>query len=400
MTSKLYYERPYDKTFEAQILSQTDVEGKNHVVLDQTLFYPSGGGQPCDLGTINGVAIEDVFEEKGVIVHVLAQKLTGEAAHGKLDWRRRYALMQQHLGQHMLSAVFVRDYDLATVGMRLRPDALYIDLDGYINEESLANAEMEANRAIYAQMPVEFIFPSLEEIRLHSRRDIPETDEAIRIVKVGNLDYVPCCGLHCQNTAEVGMIKVHKLDTHKHGSRIHFVCGLAALKHFAMVNTQVQSIAHHLTCAEGEVADRVLKLHEEVQSLKEDKNALQNRIAALEAAELLRSAPRIGDVALVTRTLPNATQVELKQLFAHLTENPGVVVVLGGHNDTGAFLMMGCNKTQKGVDVREAFRTALTKISGKGGGGPCYAQGFGSHTENLEEALKEASETIHAQLKD
>ena len=98
--------------------------------------------------------------------------------------------------------------------------------------------------------------------------------------------------------------------------------------------------------------------------------------------------------------IPNATQVELKQLFAHLTENPGVVVVLGGHNDTGAFLMMGCNKTQKGVDVREAFRTALTKISGKGGGGPCYAQGFGSHTENLEEALKEASETIHAQLKD
>lgn len=109
MTSKLYYERPYDKTFEAQILSQTDVEGKNHVVLDQTLFYPSGGGQPCDLGTLNGVVVEDVFEEKGVIVHVLAQKLAGDTAHGELDWKRRYALMQQHLGQHMLSAVFVRD---------------------------------------------------------------------------------------------------------------------------------------------------------------------------------------------------------------------------------------------------------------------------------------------------
>lgn len=398
MAAKLYYDRLYDKAFDAKILSQTDVDGKNHVVLDQTLFYPSGGGQPCDLGTLNGVVVEDVFEEKGVIVHVLAQKLAGDTAHGELDWKRRYMLMQQHLGQHMLSAVFVRDHDMGTVGMRLRPDALYIDIDGYINEASLAKAEMEVNRAIYAQIPVEILFPTVEEIRKHSRRDIPETDEAIRIVKIGDLDYVPCCGLHCQNTAEVGMIKVLKLDTHKHGSRIHFICGIAASELFGQMHAQLQSIAQDFNCSEGEVADRALKLHEEVQSLKEDKNALLNRIAALEAAELLRSAPRIGDVALITHTVPDATQLELKELFTHLTENPGVVAVLGGHNATGAFLMMGCNKAQKGVDVRAAFKAALAKIGGKGGGGPCYAQGFGSNAQSLPEALKEASEAIKAQL--
>lgn len=215
MTYKLFYDHLYQKEFDANVVRQDMENGKAHVILDRTLFYSGGGGQPCDLGTLNGCPVEAVHEKNGEIVHVLEKPFAEKKVRGELDWSRRFELMQQHLGQHILSAVFVRDYGLNTIALRMEQNALYIDLDGYVKEEKAALAETAANEVIYENIPVEVLFPDMEEIRRNSKRAIPRTDEAICIIKIGDLDYTPCCGLQNKATGEVGIIKIQRMAQSK-----------------------------------------------------------------------------------------------------------------------------------------------------------------------------------------
>lgn len=398
MTRKLYYDAIEQRTFDARLLRQETSGGRTRAVLDQTLFYPGGGGQPCDLGTLNGVPVTEVYEEEGEIVHVLDGSLEGEQVRGEIDWPRRFELMQQHLGQHILSAVFVRDFGLNTVGLRLERDALWIDLDGYVREEAAAQAEAAANEVLYEDLPVRILFPDREEISRRSKRPIPQTDQAIRIVEIGELDFTPCCGLQNQTTGQVGLIKIQRLDTHKSGSRIHFLCGRPALRWVCALCGDAARLLRELNCAETELAERVLRQQKELRELKDQRQALLGRLARARAAELLQQAPRVGEVALVRLALPETTQEEMKLLFACLTEQKGVAAVLGGRTGDGAFLLFGCNKAEKRVDVRPAFREAIAGIGGRGGGGACCAQGFGPDAERLEEILTAAVAQLEQQL--
>lgn len=400
MTQKLYYDDSglYQREFDAAVQRQTMQNGKAHVVLDRTLFYPGGGGQPCDLGTLDGSPVEAVYEHEGEIVHVLGGPLPRDAVHGEIDWPRRFELMQQHLGQHILSAVFLRDYGLGTVGLRIERDTLSIDLDGYVNEEKVALAEASANETIYENVPVEVLFPDLEEIRHNSKRAIPQTEGPIRIVKIGHLDYTPCCGLHNRSTGEVGIIKVRYSDKHKSGSRIHFLCGRPALRWVCRICSDTMSLMREMNCSGTELLERIKRQQSEVQELKEQRQGLLCRLSGYEAPELLRNASRIGDVAIVKHILPNTTQEEMKQLFTLLTEKKRTLVLLGGKTASGACLMFGCHKTEKGVDVRAAFKEAISMIGGKGGGGPCYAQGSGPDIERLAEAVEVADRIVVRQL--
>lgn len=398
MTKKIYYDALYQQEFDAAVIRQDVRNGKVQVVLDKTLFYPGGGGQPCDFGTLNSSPVEDVYERNGEIVHVLDKPLTRETAHGKIDWQRRFELMQQHLGQHILSAVFVRDYGLNTIGLRLEQDALSIDLDGYVKEETAALLETAANQVIYENIPVDVLFPSLEEIQRNSRRDVPQTDKAIRIVKIAELDYTPCCGLQNKYTGEVGIIKIQRIDTHKSGSRIHFLCGQPALRWVCTLCGNAMHLMRELNCNETELKERVMKQRSEVLVLKDERQALLNRLSASEVSGLLRNAPHIGEITLVKHLLPDTTKEEMRQLFVLLTEQKGVAVLLGGKTAAGALLMFGCSKAEKRIDVLPAFKDAIAEIGGKGGGRACYAQGFGLDTERLSTAVEIAGKIIEKQL--
>lgn len=226
----------------------------------------------------------------------------------------------------------------------------------------------------------------------------PQTDKDIRIVKIGDLDYTPCCGLQNKNTGEVGIIKIQRIDTHKNGSRIHFLCGYPALRWVCTLYGNAMHLMQELNCGETELTERVMRQRGEILELKDQRQTLLNRLAASEASDLLRNAPRTGDIAVVRRILPDTTQEEMKQLFILLTGQKGIAVLLGGRTYAGAFLMFGCNKAEKRIDVRPAFQDAIAKIGGKGGGGPCYAQGFGLDTEQLSTAVETAKEIIEKQL--
>lgn len=396
MTRKLYYERPYQREFEAFVLRQEKRDGKYHVVLDQTVFYPHGGGQPCDLGTLNGIPVEDVYGQGEEIVHVIAKPLPEGMVHGEIDWNRRFELMQQHLGQHILSAVLVRDYGLNTVGLRLERDQLSIDLDGYINDDKIALAEAAANEIIYQNIPVETLFPALEEIRRHSKRPIPETSGRIRIVKIGDLDYTPCCGLQNKVTGEVGIIKVQSHGTHKSGTRIHFLCGGPAMRWMAVMCKNHVQMQRVLGCTEQDIVGRVYKQHQELQAYKARNASLLKRLAAADAKRLIDAAPIISGVSIVSHVLPDTSLEEMKMLYAELTKDKGVVALLGGATQDGAYLMFGCHKAEKKMDVREAFKCALAIIEGKGGGGASYAQGFGVDNSKLQMAIHSANEVLKA----
>lgn len=394
MAKKLYYEIPYQRVFDAYVLNQEKRNGKYHIILDQTAFYPGGGGQPCDLGTLNGITVEDVYEQGNEIVHVIDKSLPEGIVHGEIDWVRRFELMQQHLGQHILSAVFVQNYGLNTIGLRMDRDFLYIDLDGYVSEEQVTLAEATANEIIYENLPVDILFPDYEEICRNSKRAIPQTEEAIRIVKIGELDYTPCCGLQNSYTCEVGIIKIQRIDKNQSGSRIYFLCGRPALRWINSICANTMHIMTELNCSEIELVERVLKLQNDVQKLKERQKSILSRLAASEASELLAKASNVGEIAVVKHIMQDTTQDEMKQIYAILTEQKGVVVLLGCKTTAGAFLMFGCNKGEKRIDVQEAFKQAITVIDGKGGGGASYAQGFGKDNTQLSEAIDAAANLI------
>lgn len=398
MTQKLYYEDLYMKSFDAEVVSQEERDGKVAAMLDRTAFYPGGGGQPCDLGTLGGMEVEDVFEEDGNIYHVIPEKLPEGTVRGEIDWDRRFELMQQHLGQHLLSAVFVRDFGLNTAGLRMDRDTLYIDLDGFADEQQVAAAERAANDAIYENIPVEVLYPSPEEIAKNSKRPIPETDEEIRIIKIGDLDYIPCCGLQNRYTGEVGVIKILDSVKQKKGSRIHFLCGRPALRKIIAICGDYSAIEAELDCPDGEAAERVAKQHREVKSLKKKNKSLLKRLAAEDAAEIAKGAEEVNGISVIAKVLEDVTQDEMKILYSELTKQEGTAVLLGGETPDGAFLMFGCNKKEKRVDVREAFNAALPMIEGKGGGGPSYAQGFGPGAAALADAVKKAGEILKAGL--
>lgn len=396
VTKRLYYNDLYQIEFDACVITKKERNGKFEIVLDQTLFYPGGGGQPCDLGRIGDQQVVDVYEKNGEIIHVLEQDPVAEDSriHGTIDWEQRFELMQQHLGQHILSAVFVRDFSKNTVGLRMTRDEVSIDLDGFVSEQQIAQAEAAANEVVYKNDHIEILYPDIEEIRRCSKRPVPQKEEAIRIVKIADLDYAPCCGLHTGTTGEVGMIKVIKTDKQKYGSRIHFTCGRNALRRVGTVCRNSMQLQKKLNCQEDELIERVVRQQEEVQQLKQKLDLIMKRLAAAEAEKLIKKAPRTGEVILVAHTLMKTTLEEIRLLYAELTKIKGVAVLLGGKTSDGAVLMFGCNKAENRVDVREAFQQAINTIGGKGGGGACCAQGFSPDSTKLDEAVESAVQML------
>ncbi len=391
MTRKLYYEELYSREFDAQVLSQSEHEGKFHVVLDQTLFYPSGGGQPCDLGTLDGVEVLEVMESGHEIVHVLAGELAGERVHGVLDWDRRFELMQQHLGEHLLAGCLYSLHGTHTARMRIEGDNVSIDTDKPIALDAILEAEAAANSAIWRDLPVEVIYPDLEEVKACARKLPPENAELpIRIVKVEGVDYVPCCGLHVSSTGQVGLVKVTTVENHKGGSRIYLRCGRAAYRWLDDVYRELRKAESELVCGYDGINDKIAALKGQIHDLKAQNDATTQRFLKPIADELVRDAETLGGYKLVRHVMKSAGQDEVKHMFRLLTENHEVVAVLAGVNDEGVFLTFGTHKENKGVDVRAAFKKAITELEGKGGGSAFCAQGWGKNAGKLDEALTAA----------
>ena len=391
MTRKLYYEDLYAREFDAEILSLTEYDGKFHVVLNQTLFYPGGGGQPCDLGTIDGIDVLEVLESGHEIVHVLKSKPEQTNIHGIIDWARRFELMQQHLGEHLLAGCLYNLHQIHTARMRIEGDNVSIDTATPIDLAAIFEAEDAANKAVWADIPVEVIYPDIEEVKACARKLPPEDAELpIRIVKVHGVDYVPCCGLHVSSTGQAGLVKVTSVENHKGGSRIYLRCGSAAYRWMNDVYAEVRKAEAELVCGYDGINEKIAVLKSQIRELKAQNDAAVEHFLKPIAENLAASAENLGGYKLVKHVM-HTGQDEVKRMFKLLTESHhDVIALLAGVNTDGVFLTFGTHKENKAVDVRGAFRKAITELDGKGGGSGFCAQGWGKKSERLGQVLDEA----------
>ena len=384
MTERLYYLDPYLKEFTARVVKSTD----RGVVLDRTAFFPTGGGQPCDLGTLNGVDVTDVFEEGDVVVHAVAAPIEGDV-RGVIDWDRRRDHMQQHHGQHLLSEAFVQVARAPTGGFHLGKEGCSIDLEKAVSAADVERAETLANMVVFESRPVQVAYYSPDEVRNLPLRSPPPEEPRLRIVTVDEFDCQACCGTHPRTTGEVGVISVTGVERHKTGARVHFVCGFRALRE-ARENARVlRGLMGKLSSGRDDLGKAVEKIQSDFSSVRRQLAAAERKQAAQLAVELAARG------AVIVETFEGQGIEYLRSVAGPIVAQPGKVAILGGTGETTAIVL--ARSQDVNLDLRPIFKEVLPLIQGKGGGPANFVQG-GGPGRDLAAALRAAEEKIRANL--
>ncbi|MCD6116342.1 hypothetical protein J7K93_04960 [bacterium] len=398
VTEKLYYTEPYEHLFTARVLSVTDKDGSCDVVIDRTLFFPEGGGQPCDTGVINGMAVVDVREENGVIIHTVKGRLTqGEAVHGDVSWERRFDHMQQHTGQHILSQSFLRIYGAKTVGFHLGRNFVTIDLDREITDrEQLEQAEHLVNNIVFENRKVKNKEIASDEIASYNLRKFPPIQDTIRVVEIEDFDLCACCGTHVSATGETGPVKIVKTERYKGGSRISFVCGGRALNYFTHVSNIVQDISLSLDTGYNELVHKVSNLNENYKSLKRKNKHTEERLLDYIADSLLSGLQKDKEINIIDIFDENISFESLRILVRKLVNNSGIIAVAGTKDDKSHVVLASSKDVD--IDLGKWFDSLITKINGKGGGPDSFKQGSGELKTDLNSVIRDTAENIKSQV--
>ncbi|MGD8625970.1 MAG: DHHA1 domain-containing protein [Anaerolineae bacterium] len=398
MSQRLYYDDPYRVRFAARVVERLEWEGRPAVVLDRSAFYPTGGGQPHDTGRLGGVDVLDVAEREadGAVVHVLAAPLAGDEAEGEVNWARRFDLMQQHTGQHILSAIFLERFGANTVGFHLSGDYATIDLDrAPFTPEDLAGAEDLANEVVFADHPVAARFVADEEVAGLPLRKPLAHEGPVRIVEIPDLDCSACGGTHVRASGEIGLIKITHSERRGDETRVEFLCGGRALADYRAKNDMVMDLARDFTVGHWELDEMVHRLSVE---LKETRRALRTTRDALldaEAVRLWHEGQDLAGARVVRACLAGRSPDDLKHLAQRLVDRPATIVLLGGVDEAGE---KGYFTFARSADLDhhmgKLVRQACQVIGGGGGGRPEFAQGGGPRGDKVGQALDLAFQTL------
>ncbi len=395
MTIKLFYKNTYIKEFSANIVKIIENDDLLHIELNQTAFYPEGGGQPCDTGFLDDIEVSHVLEDGDKIYHVvdrLPSKLENIKCH--IDWEKRFDHMQQHLGQHILSAAFQNLYDANTIGFHLSPNSLTIDIDKSLSYEDIVKVEYFANQLVFNDLAVEILYPTAEEISSLPLRKVPSVTDNIRVVKLDDFDYSPCCGTHPNRTGEVGLIKIKKFEKYKSGLRVEFACGNRALKDYQIKNNTVNSLSSSLSVKLDEVLPSVQRIHDELSSIKKENKHLKSQLISFEADDMLSNCYEINNAKIVKKIFSNRDFSEIKQLSTSLINHDGIIAILGVANGENAQMIFSRSRDLDKISMKDILKEHITLIDGKGGGSPFSAQGGGKNVDKLEEAIGLAYEQV------
>lgn len=368
MTEKLYDAYAYLKTFAARVESCTPISGGCfEVILNRTAFYPEGGGQPCDTGVLNFANVMDVQERGGEIVHTVDRALTeGETIFGGVNWERRFRLMQQHTGEHIVSGIANRLFGFANVGFHMSENSMTVDWDGEAGEDRLAVIERLANEAVYRDLPVTAFYPSADELKKLHYRSKKELEGRVRIVQVPGVDVCACCGTHVARTGEIGAIKLLSSQRYKGGTRITMACGAQAMEDYSRKQGSVSRISALLSAKPEEVAEAVGALQNEITSLKKEASLLRERIFQMKADSVPENSKNI---CLFEEGLAPEEMRRFALLLAGRCTGTASVFCAGG---AGAFRYVLASAA---VDVRPQAKALNAAFSGRGGGPSGLAQG-------------------------
>ena len=389
----------YLRSLDTQVQAQLQVDGRPAVVLEQTCFYPEGGGQPHDTGTIDGVPVLAVHTQAdGTVVHTLAQSLPAGAVHvtASIDWARRFDHMQQHSGQHILSQSFLQIAGAATAGFHLSAQRVTIDLQhAAFSAEQLAQVEQLANSIVQSNLPVRVSFPGPAELAALQLRKVPEVDAPLRIVAIGDFDITACAGTHVAHSAEVALIKLIKVERNKSGQRVEFCCGQRALQDYQRKHATVSRAAAALSCAPADVEALLEQQLAAQQQLAKQLRAARDELLQHECALLLAPAAAAGGRRVVCRAWSARAPEELRELARLLVAHPGAVALLGSAGEP-ARVVLAC-AADVALDMRPLLAGLLQQLGGeRGGGQQRLAQGGGFTA--TESALQAALDSVAAAL--
>ena len=366
MTRKLYYEDCHLAQFTAHVTGCSQTETGYAVTLDRTAFYPEGGGQPCDLGTLNGAAVLDVREAGDEVIHLCNAPLeVGAAVEGTIDYARRFDLMQQHSGEHMVSGVVHAKYGYHNVGFHMGADVITIDFDGMIPAGDLGAIEDQVNAAIWQNLPLHIWYPSEEELPnvfYRTKRALPWP---VRIVEVPGVDSCACCGVHVATTGEIGLVKLFSAVKFHQGVRIEMACGKRALDILSRVYEQNKQVSQAFSAKLLETGAAARQMNEALAKEKYAVTGLQRQLFDGIAERYVNS----GDVVHFADGLEPALVRELADRIAAVCGS--TAAVFSGDDETGYSF---CLAAREG-DLRPLGKAMTQALSGRGGGKPNFQQG-------------------------
>jgi alanyl-tRNA synthetase len=375
MTKRLYYTDPLLTAFDATVISNDVEDGRPVVILDQTAFYPSSGGQPFDTGRLGTTRVVDVVDrDDGSIAHVVEQSLApGTAVHGEVDWARRFDHMQQHTGQHVLSAAFDRLHHVRTVSFHLGAESSTIDLAREVSPAEIDGAEQAANQIVWEDRPVGIRFATPEEASRLPLRKEPTRTGPLRLIEVPDFDLSACGGTHVPRTGMIGTIAVTAWERFKGATRVSFACGGRALASHRTLRDVVSAATRALSVVPAELGAALERLRADAKEQSRAMRALQEEVAAHRAAALRADAETIGPLRGVLRDVPGWDAAALKTLAAAIVSAPGLVAVLVG--DGRPVPVVIARSADVSLDASAWMRRATTELGGRGGGRPELSQG-------------------------
>ena len=391
---RLYYADSLLTSFDASVESCDAVDDRFHVRLSETAFYPTSGGQPFDRGTLGGAQVLDVIDDEatGGIVHVVSAPLAvGTSVRGEIDWPRRLDHMQQHTGQHVLSAAFDRRYGARTVSFHMGAEVSTIDLGREVTPAEIAAAERDANHVVWDDRAVAIRYATDAEAAAMPLRKESARTGTLRLVEIPDCDLSACGGTHVPRTGMVGIIAVSGWERFKSGSRVSFVCGARALASFGALRDVTMAASRVLTIGVSELPDAIGRMQTQIKDQQRTIRDLQEQVTAKVAAELRETAvPGPNGARLVVRAQPGWDAGALKFLASAIVSSPGFVVVLTGEGIPVPVVV--ARSADVGLDAGAWIKEATSELGGRGGGRPELAQG--GLTAGTADILARANRTL------
>ena len=393
MTSRLYYTDAYSTAFDGRI-TELSADGRR-VYLDQSAFYPTSGGQPFDLGSLDGTPVTDVVDEDDRVAHVLAEPLTnrsvGDAVRGAIDWRRRFDHMQQHTGQHLLSAVFEDLFGYATASVHFGADRSSLDLDiGAIGTKQLGDAERRANEIVWENRPVTVTFEDFASAT--GLRKPPPRTGTLRIVSIDAVDRSACGGTHVRATGEIGAIILRGTERVRKLTRVEFLCGARVIRQARADFEALSAIALAMKASMLEAPALVVSQGEQLREAATTRKRLDTELAEFQARALYdATAPTVGGVRVATVRREGGSLEDIRPLAQAFVARPrGVFVATVASPAT----VLIAASDDSGVDAGAVLKAALAAVGGRGGGSPRLAQGTGPNAETLDAVVSAVNAAV------
>jgi alanyl-tRNA synthetase len=379
VTERLYYHDAYAREFDATVVGIDAVsERPGHVaaVLDRTAFYPTSGGQPFDRGTLGAARVVDVIDgDDGRILHLVEGPIELGPTRGVIDWARRFEHMQQHTGQHVLSAAFDRLLNVATVSFHLGSTASTIDLAREVTPAEIARAENEANRVVWENRPVTIRFADADEVVALPLRKESKREGILRLVDVEGFDVSACGGTHVGRTGAIGTIAVAAFEKFKGGTRLEFLCGGRALSGYHALRDTVAASVRLLSVLPADLPAAIERGQTDARDLRRQVKDLQTRLAGHEAATLAEGAELVGSTRVVIASLEGWDANGLKTIATAISVRPGHVAILLSAPSPSSIVV--ARSSDLVIDSAAILKQMTAQFGGKGGGRPELAQGGG-----------------------